>query len=71
MAEREPVTPSERVEAGIRETLRTMRQGQPLPPVRTLADAYGVSTATVVKAMARIKADGLVVTRSGWGTFKA
>jgi DNA-binding transcriptional regulator YhcF (GntR family) len=65
------MTPSERVEAGIRETLRTMRQGQPLPSVRVLAEQYKVSTATVTKAVKRLKESGEVQSRPGWGVFKA
>jgi DNA-binding GntR family transcriptional regulator len=65
------MTPSERVEAGIRETLRTMRTGQPLPPVRELAEQYGVSTATVNKAIKRLRESGEVQSRPGWGVFKA
>jgi DNA-binding GntR family transcriptional regulator len=65
------MTPSERVEAGIRETLRTMRTGQALPPVRLLADQYGVSTATVTKAIKRLRDSGEVQSRPGWGVFKA
>jgi DNA-binding GntR family transcriptional regulator len=69
--EREEMTPSERVEAGLRDTLRSMRSGQALPSVRTLADQYGVSTATVTKAIARLKESGEVRSRRGWGVFKA
>jgi DNA-binding GntR family transcriptional regulator len=48
-----------------------MRSGQALPSVRTLADQYGVSTATVTKAIARLKESGEVRSRRGWGVFKA
>ncbi len=65
------MTPSERVEAGIRETLRTMRTGQALPPVRVLAEQYSVSTATVTKAIKRLRESGEVQSRPGWGVFKA
>lgn len=65
------MTPSERVEAGIRETLRSMRSGQVLPSVRVLAERYGVSTATVNKAIRRLKEAGEVRSRPGWGVFKA
>jgi DNA-binding GntR family transcriptional regulator len=65
------MTPSERVEAGIRETLRKMRTGQALPPVRELAEQYGVSTATVNKAIKRLRDSGEVQSRPGWGVFKA
>jgi DNA-binding GntR family transcriptional regulator len=69
--EREEMTPSEKVEAGIRETLRAMQSGQVLPSVRTLAAQYGVSTATVNKALGRLKESGEVRSRRGWGVFKA
>lgn len=65
------MTPSERVEAGIRDTLRNMRTGQALPPVRVLADQYSVSTATVTKAIKRLRDSGEVQSRPGWGVFKA
>ena len=65
------MTPSERVEAGVRETLRTMRTGQALPPVRVLAEQYSVSTATVTKAIKRLRESGEVQSRPGWGVFKA
>ena len=65
------MTPSERVEAGIRETLRKMRTGQALPPVRELAEQSGVSTATVNKALQRLRESGEVQSRPGWGVFKA
>jgi DNA-binding GntR family transcriptional regulator len=65
------MTPSERVEAGIRETLRTMRTGQALPTVRELAEQYQVSTATVTKAIKRLRESGEVQSRPGWGVFKA
>ena len=65
------MTPSERVEAGLRETLRTMQSGQVLPSVRVLAEQYGVSTATVTKAIGRLREAGEVRSRPGWGVFKA
>lgn len=69
--EREPVTPSERVESEIRALLAGMKSGQVLPPVRVLAERYSVSTATVTKAMTRLRQSGEVRSRPGWGTFKA
>lgn len=62
--------PSERVEAFIRERLATMESGDPLPPVRELADELGVSPATVTKAMKRLKAEGLIGSRPGWAVYK-
>lgn len=68
--ERGPETPSERVEAELRALLAGMTSGQALPPVRELAERYGVSTATVSKALARLRESGEVRSRPGWGTFK-
>ena len=65
------MTPSERVEAGIRDSLQSMHSGQVLPSVRVLAEHYGVSTATVNKAIRRLKEAGEVQSRPGWGVFKA
>ena len=41
-----------------------------LPSVATLAAEYGVARATVVVALRRIEADGLLVIVSNWGTFR-
>jgi DNA-binding GntR family transcriptional regulator len=69
--ERGPVTPSERAESKLRERLATMSSGDPLPTVRSLAHEYQVSTATVVKAMKRLREEGLIGSRPGWATYKA
>jgi len=45
--------------------------GAPLPSVRDLAEAMGVSTMTVSKTYAELKAQGLVATHVGSGTFVA
>jgi DNA-binding GntR family transcriptional regulator len=47
-----------------------MDQGQALPSVRELAEQYGVSTATVSKAVRVLKDEGLLESRPGWGVFK-
>lgn len=65
------MTPSERVEAGVREMLSAMKPGEALPPVRELAQRFGVATATVSKALARLRESGEIQSRAGWGTFKA
>ena len=64
------MTPTDKAESKLRERLATMTSGDPLPTVRSLAHDYQVSTATVVKAMKRLKADGLVGSRPGWATYK-
>jgi DNA-binding transcriptional regulator YhcF (GntR family) len=65
------VTPSERVEAALRERLAGMASGDALPSIRELATEHGVANATVVRALARLRADGLITSRPGWGVFKA
>ena len=65
------MTPSERVEAALRDRLAGMESGQALPSIREIAAEHGVAAATVVRALARLRADGLITSRPGWGTFKA
>ena len=69
--QRGPVTPVERVQAGIRARLLNMQGGEALPPLRDLATEYQTSVTTVRKAMVRLTEEGLVTTIPGWGTFKA
>jgi DNA-binding GntR family transcriptional regulator len=69
--DRKPEFPSERVEAEISTLLKGMRSGDALPPVRELAKRYGTSTSTVSKALARLRERGEIISRGGWGTFKA
>ena len=57
--------------AALRLRLADMASGDALPSVRKLAEEYGVSTATVVKAMGRLRASGDIVSRKGWGGLKA
>lgn len=64
------MTPSERVEAAIRERLATMDAGDPLPPVRELAAELRVANATVQKALRRLKEAGLIGSRPGWAVYK-
>jgi DNA-binding GntR family transcriptional regulator len=69
---REPRLPSRRVEADLRERLARgeWQSGERLPPVAELAAQYGVARSTVVSALRRIEADGLIEIISHWGTFK-
>ena len=48
-----------------------MASGDALPSIRELATEHGVANATVVRALARLRADGLITSRPGWGVFKA
>jgi DNA-binding GntR family transcriptional regulator len=43
--------------------------GAPLPTLATLADEYKVGQTTVRKAIAELRAAGLVESVRGWGTF--
>jgi DNA-binding GntR family transcriptional regulator len=65
--------PSERVYRVIAEriTAGDYQPGQQLPTVGQLAESLSVSRATVVKAMARLQADGYVISRARWASFVA
>lgn len=70
--DRTPELPSRRVETALRARINE-GEWQPqerLPSVAALATEYGVARATVVVALRRIEADGLVVIVSNWGTFR-
>jgi DNA-binding GntR family transcriptional regulator len=45
--------------------------GEALPSLRVLGEEYGVSQATVNRAIAELAAEGRVTTVRGWGTFAA
>ncbi|WP_312881588.1 aminotransferase-like domain-containing protein [Thermomonospora cellulosilytica] len=61
--------------ASVADLLRTeaarLRPGDRLPSSRALVARLGVSPVTVSRALARLAAEGLVVTRPGSGTFVA
>lgn len=63
--------PSERVTAGLRAKIKAgeWQPGEALPTVSELAASYGVSRATVAKAVRVLVDEGLLVTRARWGTF--
>lgn len=66
-----PITPSERVAAAIREAIHAgaVAPGQRLPAERDLARDYDVSPVTVRRAIAQLRADGVIETRTGRGTY--
>lgn len=71
-ADRTPELPSQRVEAALRARIDA-GEWQPqerLPSVAALATDYGVARSTVVAALRRMEADGLVTIVSNWGTFR-
>ena len=71
-SDRTPELPSQRVESALRARINA-DEWQPqerLPSVAELAAEYGVARSTVVAALRRIEADGLVSIVSNWGTFR-
>ncbi|MGH8398504.1 MAG: winged helix-turn-helix domain-containing protein [Gammaproteobacteria bacterium] len=64
--------PSERVARELRARLDAGEWGPGgrLPSIGTLTAEYGVSRATVVKALKVLISEDRIVTRSGWGTFR-
>jgi DNA-binding GntR family transcriptional regulator len=69
---RERVPPSDRVEADLRDRIGAgeWASGQALPSVAALAEHYGVSRASVSKALRRLADDSLVEIVPAWGTFR-
>lgn len=69
---REREMPSRRVEAELRRRIEAdeWASGQALPSIASLAGHYGVSRATVAKALRRMANDGLVEVVPQWGTFR-
>jgi DNA-binding FadR family transcriptional regulator len=70
--DRTPELPSQRVEAALRARINKgeWQSRERLPSVAQLATEYGVARSTVVAALRRIEADGLVTIVSNWGTFR-
>jgi DNA-binding GntR family transcriptional regulator len=64
--------PSKRVEAAIRARLaaREWAPGERLPAVAEFATQYAVARGTVITALRRIEADGLIEIVANWGTFR-
>jgi DNA-binding GntR family transcriptional regulator len=67
----EPLTDAERVATALRAELADVASGTRLPSVRELASRFGVSSTSVTRALATLKAEGLVVSRQGLGTYRA
>jgi GntR family transcriptional regulator len=64
--------PSERIAADLRRQIQSgeLQPGDQLPTVASLSESYGVSTATVAKAIRVLVAEDLVKTRHGWGKLR-
>jgi GntR family transcriptional regulator len=70
-AEREAVPPWQRIAADLRGRIESgeFPPGAPLPSLTALSADYGVSTSTARKAVASLRAAGLVESVKGWGSF--
>lgn len=55
----------------LRAELERLPRGRILPSMRSLTQAYGVSDGTVKRALRELRAEGLIVTYKGKGSFKA
>lgn len=66
-----PVTPAESIAATLRRELEPCAPGTPVMSTRKLADRFDVAPATAAKALRMLRDQGLVVTRQGFGTFRA
>ncbi|WP_084477164.1 GntR family transcriptional regulator [Actinokineospora enzanensis] len=67
----DPRTPAEQIADQLRDQIGTgaLPPGARLPSERQLAERYGVSTTTAVRAIERLRDEGLVVSRPGAGRF--
>lgn len=66
-----PVTPAETIAAEVRRELEPCPPGTRVESTRKLAERFHVAPATAAKALRMLKDEGLVVTRQGYGTFRA
>jgi DNA-binding GntR family transcriptional regulator len=70
---RSPQRPFETVADDLRRRIAAgeWQPDEALPTNKDLAGHYGVSEATITRAMRRLAAEGLVVTVPRWGTFRS
>ncbi|WP_116246473.1 PLP-dependent aminotransferase family protein [Nocardiopsis sp. FIRDI 009] len=61
----------EALAASLRRDFERYQTGEKLPSSRALMERYGVGPGTVSRAVARLAAEGLLVTRPGAGAFRA
>jgi len=67
----DPRSPAEQIAEELRSEIRSGRlaPGARLPSERQLADQYSVSTTTAVRAMERLRDEGLIESKAGAGRF--
>jgi DNA-binding transcriptional regulator YhcF (GntR family) len=56
--------------AQLRSHVAALKPRDPVPSIHVLADETGLALGTVQKALAALKAEGLIYSVSGRGTFK-
>jgi DNA-binding GntR family transcriptional regulator len=68
-----PVPPSRQLAAILRGKIESgeLQPGDRIPSIVALSSEYGIATVTVRKALDALKAEGLLETVSGYGTFVA
>jgi GntR family transcriptional regulator len=68
-----PVPPWRQLAALLREQIESgeLPPGARLPSILRLSQEHGIATVTVRKALDALKADGLIETTPGYGTFVA
>jgi DNA-binding GntR family transcriptional regulator len=72
-AVRRPEPPYRLVSAAVRDRIDAGEwlPGEQLPTVRELAGEYDVSIATIRKAVALLRNQGLLTVQPGWGIFRS
>jgi GntR family transcriptional regulator len=70
---RQPELPYERIVRELTARIRSgeLRPGEQIPTVSALCRDYKVSKVTALKAVERLRDDGLVTTVPRWGSFVA
>jgi GntR family transcriptional regulator len=65
------VPPWEQFAALLRERIQSgeLAPGTRLPSVRSYSQEYDLAPGTITKALDRLRAEGLIESRVGWGTF--
>jgi DNA-binding GntR family transcriptional regulator len=65
--------PYQQIATDLRERINSgdLAPGDMVPSITTLAQEYGVSKGTAVKALDVLRREGLTRTVPGWGTFVA
>ena len=74
MADRGSIVPPwEQFAAALRERISSgeLPPGTRLPSVRSFSQEWDLAPGTIKKALERLRAEGLIETRAGWGTFVA